>query len=476
MKIKKFISLSLIGLLLFLSSGCDWLKKKTTTTTNPEVITLNYYKLFDDEDVFTPILQKFQSKYPHIRINYKKFNDFDEYNSLILNEMAEGEGPDIFSVQNTWIAKNTKKLTPAKLTLITPELAEQAFVDVAAKDVLHYDQKDGLKKMFGVPLTVDTLALYYNKSHFEDALPEKGAPSATWEGLKEDVYRLTKKDNSFERFFRSGIALGRSENISRSVDILYLMMLQYKVDFYNKDYNEAAFAKATGIPPTTPAADALDLYTSFALQSNKNYSWNKYIASESNPEKELDAFVSGKLSMFVSYSYAYEQVMDLIKTKRAAGIDTIKETSVRVAPAPQVFDPKVSPDKRTAYANYFVEVVSRTSKHPDEAWLFLSFLASKESNQHYFDKTHKPTSRRDLIEEQAKEPIYGVFVNQIGYAESFAIYDRELYIDVFKQAIDAVIATGNPTSAIKNAERLISDLLPGKGFIPLPPPKPPVNN
>ena len=138
-----------------------------------------------------------------------------------------GQLARIFSVQNTWIARNTKKLLPAPPTFITPKQVEELFVDVAAKDVLHYDSNDGIKKMYGVPLTVDTLALYYNKDHFEDALPEQGAPSPTWEGIKEDVFRLTKKDNSFERFFRAGIAMGMSKNISRSVDIVYLLLLQY---------------------------------------------------------------------------------------------------------------------------------------------------------------------------------------------------------------------------------------------------------
>lgn len=467
---KKIKILVFFLIVILAISGC----KKTTTTgsQNKPIITLTYYKVFDDEDVLRPLFQEFQSKNPNIRIQYRKFTDFDEYSNLILNELAEGQGPDLFSMPNTWLAANTRKLTPATLEILTPQQADQVFVSAAAKDIAHFD-KDGVKKVFGVPMTVDTLALYYNKAHFDDAIPEKGSPSSTWEALKDDVFRLTKKDNSFERFFRAGIAIGRSENVTRSVDIMYMLMLQFRAQIYDNDYKQARFARTIGTPAVNPGAQALDLFTSFALQDNKNYSWNKFIAQENNPEKELAPFVTGKVSMMINYSFAYQQILDLIKTKKAAGISVIDPASVRVAPIPQVFDPTISPDKRVTYASYFVEVVGRNSQHPQEAWQLLSFLASKENLQHYFDKTKKPTSRRDLIETQSRESIYGVFVNQIGYAESFPIYDRNAFGEIIKGAVDEVLATGKPEQAIRTAERLISEKLPINGFISTPPPKTP---
>lgn len=465
MKNKNKLLILCVLLLCFGFSGCK--RTQTTTTEKKPIVTLTYYKAFDDEEVLRPLFQEFQSKNPNIRIEYRKFTDFDEYTNLILNELAEGEGPDLFSMPNTWLAANTKKLIPAETSLITPEQADQVFVSVAAKDISQYDS-DGVRKVFGVPLTVDTLALFYNKAHFDDAIPEKPGPSATWEALKDDVFRLTKKDNSFERFFRAGIALGRSENISRSVDILYLLLLQYRAQIYDEDFNQVRFARSVGTPPVNPGALALDLYTSFALQDNKNYSWNSFIALENNPEKELSPFVTGKVSMIINYSFAYQQILDLIKTKKAAGLEVIDPSSVRVAPIPQVFDPAVSPDKRVTYASYFVEVVGRNSKHPEEAWKLLSFLASKENMSHYYEKTKKPTSRRDLIETQAKDSIYGVFVNQIGYAESFPIYDRNSFALAIKNAIDEVIATGKADQAIRNAERIITEKLPSQGFVSRP--------
>lgn len=469
-KIKYLFAALVILLPLLLFPGCK--RQQNTGANNRPVVTLTYYKAFDNEDVLKPLFQEFQSKNPHIRIQYRKFTDFDEYTNLILNELAEGEGPDIFSMPNTWIAANTKKLVPAPLEVITPAQAEQVFVSAAAKDILQFD-KDGEKKMFGAPLTVDTLALYYNKAHFDDAIPEKGAPSSTWEALKEDVFRLSKKDNSFERFFRAGIALGRSDNIARATDIVYLLMLQYRADIYDDNYKAVKFARSIGTPPVTPGAQALDLFVSFAVPDNKNYSWNAFLAQAENPEKELAAFVTGKVSMIVNYSFAYQQIIDLIKTKRASGLGTIDPENVKVASIPQVFDPAVSPDKRVSYASYFVEVVGRNSKHPQEAWQLLSFLAGKNSLQHYFEKTKKPTSRRDLIEAQAKEPIYGVFVNQIGYAETFPLYDRELFSAAIKKAIDETGLTGRAEQAVRTAERLINEKLPTDGFVPLPPPKKP---
>ena len=43
-------------------------------------------------------------------------------------------------------------------------------------DLVHADA-NGQANIYGVPLTVDTLALYYNKDHYADKLAEIGRPS-----------------------------------------------------------------------------------------------------------------------------------------------------------------------------------------------------------------------------------------------------------------------------------------------------------
>lgn len=469
-RIKTSISLLLAILVLALPlSGC-FPKEKAPAVTAPTQMTLVYYKMFDDEDVMRPLIQQYQVEHPMVQIVYRKFEDLEEYENLIVNELAEGEGPDIFSVPNYWFLRHKKKISPMPTTMMTPQDFDSTFVSVATKDLVLRDPADGVNKIYGMPLTVDTLALYYNRATYEDKIPSRGRPATTWEGIKEDVFRLTKTDNSFERFEVAGIAMGRADNISRAVDILYLLMIQYGASFYNENVSSAIFDTekviTEGGQSINPATEALDLYTSFGLPANKNYSWNQYLADSRQHEKEMETFAKGKVAMIFGYSYLYEDIKNKIDELQKQGVKTIDLEDMRIAPVPQVNDPETSTEKRDAYANYFAETVSRTSKNPDVAWDFLMFITSKENIEYYSDKTKKPTSRRDMIDTQIQDPIYGVFAEQIGYAESLPIYDAVRYEEIFGKAIGSVLATVSPADAVKIAAEEVNAILPEEGLIP----------
>lgn len=471
--LQRFLSgLTIFSCLTLFLSGC--FKKDTPPKTQKaEPIQLVYYKLFDDEDVMGPLIQQYQSKHPNVSIRYRKFTDPAAYEQLIINELAEGEGPDVFSVPNTWFLPNSKKITPLNPATFSPKQFEETFVSVASKDLVLNDPHDSQLKVFGIPLTVDTMAVYYNKAAYEDKIPSRGRPPETWEELKDDVFQLSKKDNSFERFEVAGIAMGRADNVLRATDILYLLMLQYKTQFYNSNISKAEFSKqqsktATGVS-LNPATEALKLYTSFALPANKNYSWNSYLADSKSPNKELETFARGKVVMIFGYSYLYDQLTAVIKDLQDKGVNTIDPKNIRISSVPQIINPKTSTEKRDAYAHYYAETVSRTSKNADVAWDFLMFLSSQENLKYYNQKTHNPTSRRDMIEDQKKDPLYGVFAEQIGYAESLPIYDAQEYNDIFSKAIEAVLATSSAQDAIRTAEDAINTFLPSAGLIPAPP-------
>ncbi len=472
MRIHRLVALGLVVTLTFgLLTGC--VKKEQQVVQKVNKVDLVFYSLFDDEDIFQPLLQQYASKHPNVTIKYRKFTDPVEYMNLIVNELAEGQGPDIFSAPNYWFLRNVKKISPLPTSKLTPQQFEQIFVSVANDDLVLTDPSDNQKKVYGVPLFVDTLALYYNKASYEDKIPAQGRPASTWEGIKDDVFKLSKTDNSFERFEVAGIAMGRADNIARAVDILYMLFLQHKIRFYNETLSETAFNNQQTTTGSgllmNPASEALRLYTSFALPSNKNYSWNDYLASADSPVKEMETFAKGKVVMVLGYSYLYEQIKSEIKDLKEKGVQTIDPADIRISVVPQVSDPATSTEKRVAYANYYAATVARTSQHPAEAWDFLNFLSSKENLQYYNSKTHKPTSRRDMIEDQKKDPIYGVFAEQTGYAESIPVYDYDRYSQIFVQAITSVLATTTPENAMRTAGAAIDALLPSAGMVPAPP-------
>lgn len=426
-------------------------------------IELTYYKMFDDSDVLEPIITEYEANHPGLTINYRQFTDFEEYQRLILNEMAEGEGPDIFSMPNTWFASNIKKITPISPEAATPAAFDSVFVDVASNDLVRVGP-DGQKHIYGLPMTVDTLALYYNRNQYQDRIPSRGKPADTWEGIKEDVALLNKEDNSLGRFEVAGLAMGRGDNISRAVDTLYLLFLQYGVNFYNDNLSAATFASATGGFGQYPAKDALELFVSFADEDQKNYSWNQFMADPDSEEKDVEAFAKGDVSMIVGYGYLYDELKNEINVLKADGDATIDPAVIKVAPIPQLVDPDVSKQKRVAYANYFAETVSRNSEQPNLAWDFLLEVTKKENLAYYFDKTHKPTSRRDLIEEQSADPVYGVFASQVGFAESFPVIDYYAFKRIFSELIAEANDSVSSVNLVKYQDQ-VTAMLPAEGLI-----------
>lgn len=421
-----------------------------------DIIELTYYRLFDNEDIFEPLIKTYESEHPKIRINYKKFTNQNEYIDLIINELAEGEGPDIFSLHSAEFLEHQRKLTPATNKIMNLETFQTTFVPVAAQDLLLKDE-NGETRVYGLPLYVDTLALYYNADHFEEAIPDRGKPAATWSELQQDVAKLTIPDQSFERFERAGIAMGRADNLLRAIDLLYALFLQFGVEFYNPVFNEATFAE--GVNP--PAVEVFNLFLSFGLPSSPYFSWNTYLATTESAEKEILPFAHGKVSMIFGYSYLYDQILDTIKELDRKGGEVIREGAIQVAPLPQLEDPALQPTSqsvtRRTYTSYFAEVVSRTSTHPDEAWEFLNFLTTQENLRYYHEKTHRPTSRLDLLDEQRNEPIYGIFADQIDYAGSLPIPSSKKVDAILRNAIQEALSTKTPAEALQDAQTQLNE-------------------
>jgi ABC-type glycerol-3-phosphate transport system substrate-binding protein len=160
---------------------------------------------------------------PNVKnITYRKLA-VETYKDDLINAFASGKGPDIFLIRNSWRKAFEDKSAPAPSALISEQEYRNRLVDVAADDFINAD-----KQIYGVPLSVDSLALYYNKDLFNVAGITR--PPETWDEVAAYTRLLTSIDQ-FGSFTRSGIALGTGTNINRSSDILIALMMQYGAEF-----------------------------------------------------------------------------------------------------------------------------------------------------------------------------------------------------------------------------------------------------
>ena len=292
----------------------------------PKAFTLEFWGVFDEEDYFSEQIAAFKTAYPYVTIKYSKFRP-EEYEQALFDAWAKGEGPDIFSVPNSYMGKYKEFISPMppamnvvsvttestlgkKETVATaqaikswtPNQLRSLYPDVVYSDVVYLhkgeEEDNETQKVFGLPLSIDTLALYYNKDMLNQS--QIALPPLTWTEFLDDVKKMSVIDRQ-GTIVRSGAAMGTAYNIPRVFDIISVLMIQNGSTMYENDNVTWTSASETqeGYYPGTAA---VDFYTSFASPDREAYTWNKDL-----PEA-LSYFAEGNVGFFLGYHYMLEDV------------------------------------------------------------------------------------------------------------------------------------------------------------------------
>lgn len=411
------------------------------TVFKPETKTLYFWNLYDAEDAFSGQIQAFQSSHPNVKVVYKKRDNESIYKKELINEIAEGRGPDIFVIHHSWLNNFQGKITPAPEEIIIPEKVRENFFPVVSDLVIKKDSDD-MEKVYALPMFLDTLAIYYNKSVFKESLQNTTKPGKTWREIKEQVFTITETDNSAERFSISGVAIGRSDNIKNFADILLLMLLQYDTKIFDEEMKKSIIAGQQGTSKSTgksyyPGIEAFDLFTSFASRNTNHYSWNEMITGFYPEQKDLGVFLRGKTAMIFGYSTLYTDLRAILEGKTRNRESTIKLEDIGISEVPQL-ESELEGGKKTALADFYPLVVSRNSQNPELAWEFIEYITAQDSAREYHKKTNKPTALVGLLDEQVVENTFGIFARQIEYAKVVKNIDKDDFISVIKDIISVI--------------------------------------
>lgn len=425
----RIIILAIIAFLLVSSSVIFIFGRKNGSK---QVATIEFWGL-DEPEAWSAIIAAYQTANPNRAIKYVK-KDSATYERELLNALASGVGPDIAAINNTWLNKHQNKLSPLIGGFMSVDGFKNTFVDAAAADLVVSNN------VYALPFYTDTLALYYNKTLFNNAGLVN--PPKTWDAFNEAVKELTVTAEG-GTIGRAGAALGTAGNVNHASDILSLLMLQTGTVMVDPN-RQANFGKTISLNgrPYNPGLAALDFYASFASISKPVYTWNARMPNS------LSAFASGKAAMYLGYA------RDL-KSLTSAAIN------YGVAPMPQVKDSKTDPDYLDVnFASYQAGAVTQLSRNKTAAWDFLVFATSQNAANSYLTATRLPTARRDLVQYQAADPVLSVFAKQALTAFSWPQPDDTEVARIFDRLIDDV-AQGRSTSAeaIKEAEVEVNNLL-----------------
>ncbi|NQV11776.1 extracellular solute-binding protein [Candidatus Uhrbacteria bacterium] len=438
------IALMTISLVVLPGLGCRGGSK--AAKEGLKQVDLTYWRVFDGSDTFDKVISDYRAKHPNVRIDYRKLR-YEEYQDELLRAFAEDRGPDIFSVQNTWMEgylplieplPDSLKITYSELqgtlkkeTVVVqreePTMSLRTLTDEFVAVVPEYvvypatvGEGTTKNRIYGLPLSIDTLALYYNKDILDAAgIPQ---PPKTWEQFQEQVIKLTKYDAN-GNVAQSAAAIGYGSNVERSADIISLLMMQSGT----KMTDSRGVARFAEVPSgasrqSLPALEATRFYTDFANPTKEVYTW------DSSFPNSFDAFTAGQTAFFFGYSYHLPLI-------------TARSPKLNYAVSPM---PQISTDTRAQinFANFWIETVSKKTESVDWAWDFLQFAAKKQNVTSYLERAGRPTALRSVVLEQREDFNLSVFVDQVLSAQAW--YNGD-----------------DATAADKAIEKMLDDIVKG---------------
>lgn len=408
-------------------------------------MTLTVWGTEDKASAFQNVFLRYNINRPYVKISYTQVRS-EDYLDQLIRAWATGTGPDIFFVPNTWVGQmeqyalampksltvpqvlqgkglfgtTTEVQSPAVAAPTVTSLREQ-YVDGALGDVVRNGQ------VWGLPLAMDTIAVYYNKDLLNNA--QIFGPAKTWTELinQVDTNHLTSTDQE-DNIVRAAIGLGAADNVPYSSEILSLLLMQNGVP-------EAA-ANGRANLRDQKAKTAFDFYLSFSDPTKVSYSWNDKQANA------REAFLAGKVAYFLG---TYQD--------RA----TIAASSLNWSVSPMFHltadgdnDAATGQQRFLNIARYQVPMVSKASeleKHSTQAWNLVYYMSRTQNAPYYLKATGRLSALKGLLAKQTDRPDYQVFATQMLTAKSWYRGRDGAMVDTYLRNMITSVLSKQSTSA-----------------------------
>lgn len=401
--------------------------------TPPTAFDLTVWRSEDQDDDFELAIEAYQAVYPHVSVEVRVFKQ-EEYEEALFNAWAKGQGPDVISIPNTKVGrfqeflaaapetlslktthieksfgKSTTVVDTRSVQLPTPLQVKDLFVNTVYNDVV----LDG--KIYGLPLSMDTLVLYYNYDLLAKA--QVAVPPKTWVQFRDDVQLMRVLDEQ-KTIVRPAAAFGTADNVPHFFDLVSVLMMQNGTTMVT-DNNRVAFTEDSVSGKQQPALEALDFYVKFSDPNFKTYTWND------EQQDALELFTQGQLGFYFGYY---------------SDLATIKQRSPNLNFSYSEI-PQIDPSNPVNYPQYSVEAVPLTSQHQEHAWNFITFMAAQEQVSTFLSNTERIPALRTLVAEVQQDPTVGVFARQALTAQSwYHGYDHDAAVVAFQSLINELRA------------------------------------
>jgi multiple sugar transport system substrate-binding protein len=331
------------------------------------------------EPYWQGVIQDFEAQNPDIKVNLQIFS-WDEGRQKIADLIAQGKPPTLARVATRWIPEYVASgwLEPVD-EYMNPEFRAQ-FIPLLINEGSQYEGRT-----FGLPITVSSRALYYNKDLFQKA--GLTSPPENWAELKNAAQAIHALGADAYGFGIQGNQ-GKQPEVST---YFYYFLWGNGGDILTTDGTRPAFNGPEGLEAVIFLKDMID---NGLTQPNPTESPTE------NPRKDMEtAFVEGKLGMVITGPWLATRL-----AKEAPALD---------------YGLSVIPYQTTpvtlAAQDTLILFKQAEQKNKDAAWKFIEFLYADEYRLKYAVTEGVLPEKISVSENDqiAKNPVFSFFMEKL---------------------------------------------------------------
>ncbi len=357
---KKNRALIAIGLAVLAVAATSCGKSNASATKGSEPVTIKYIH-WDSAQIpaYQQVANDFMVKNPDIKIEISQMG-WDDYWTSLQTDMAAGTAPDVFTDH---LSKYMDFASKGQLLDLEPFVKKDGLdtsIYMNKLDTL-WTTQDG--KRYGLPKDWDTIAIVYNKTALDKAgITHEEANNLTWNA---------KDGGTFEKFIAK-LSIDKNGNNGLSPKFDPKNVAQYGLAISHMDDRGqgqfSPFAVANGW-----------MYTDGLFNANYHYDDPKFIETidwlvkmaKKGYLASFEATQNGANSVFLA-----GQCATTLDGSWMIGTYTANEAfPIGFARLP------TGPDGRKSMINGLGDSIWVGSKHPEESWRWLKYLASEEAQK-----------------------------------------------------------------------------------------------
>jgi|ASRN01.1.fsa_nt_gi multiple sugar transport system substrate-binding protein len=272
---------------------------------------------------------------------------WDQYWTMLEAGATGGSLPDVFWMHSNEIARYSEY---EMLLDLTDRIESSDVLDMSKfpQEIVEIYNWEGTKQ-YAIPKDIDTIALWYNKTMFDEAGLDYPDESWTWDTFRDAAEKLTKDDGS-----QYGFGLRPSNN---------------QAGWYNAVYDMGGYIisddkKSSGYdqPGTIEAIE-------FFASMSKDGLMPPYEVLAENEEHAL--FEAGKVAMITAGSWMLAELCN--------NEYVIENGDIAVLPK------DADSNRRASIYNGLGWVAAENTDHPEEAWALIEYFGSEEAQQKQSD-------------------------------------------------------------------------------------------